>query len=124
MAETVTWLIVFEEGSHPLAPWIKDGFGHCWAAKPRGEGWLIFNPSHSHLQVDVVTIDCMADMLGDSRHIWVDAQPQRFRTPSLFTCVEAVKSLLGIGGLIFTPYQLWRYLDGKVSEEKFKPGRA
>lgn len=33
---------------------------------------------------------------------------------ALFTCVETVKSLLGIGDWrIVTPYQLYRYLDGQ-----------
>ena len=122
--ERVEWLIVFESGKHVLAPWLKEGFGHCFAATPQAGAWIIVNPAYSHTQVAAVDDEELSRLIGKNTYKWAVANPEGYRTPGLFTCVDMIKSLLGISSpFVLTPYQLYRHLDGRFSETRITQGQ-
>lgn len=111
MRDPESWTVVWEPSDHFLARWVlKKGFGHLWAAKRQGDGWLLVNPSYSHIQVAVVTPECMADqMQGKVKWSVPVEQGERIRPMGLQTCTEVIKGLLGIRDMrVLTPYQLYR----------------
>tara|TARA_R100000808_G_scaffold6274_3_gene18776 strand:- start:5292 stop:5720 length:429 start_codon:yes stop_codon:yes gene_type:complete len=116
--ENVTWLVCFTEGHHWATPFLKQGFGHVFLVREWGPLWVLVDPSVSHTQLQLVPQAnfTLQDITRDARVLRyegsVDCATPRVIGP--FTCVEIVKSFLGIGALIFTPYQLWRHLNGRT----------
>jgi hypothetical protein len=118
----IDWYVVF--GNTGERHWwnhiLKQGFQHCWALRRQGDLWIIF---HTGLGV-TETYAAMGELedvvrFVDDRVIirvsgWVDTL--RIRVPWVVapqTCVEQVKSLLGIRAFwVLTPYQLYRHLGG------------
>ena len=108
--EDVELIVVFEPGTHPLTPLLKRGFGHCWAAKIQGNGYIYINPAFSHTQVAVVDDHELLRLIGEHPVLVAKGRPRGYRVPGIFSCVEAIKGLLGISSPIITPYQLYKYL--------------
>lgn len=120
--EYVDWYVVF--GNTGERHWwnniLKPGFQHCWAVRRQGDLWVVL---HSGIGVTEVfaapgTLEDIVRIVGYSAIIhvrgWVNSS--RVRVPWVVapqTCVEQVKTLLGIRcGWIVTPYQLYRHLGG------------
>jgi len=98
---------------------LKPGFNHCYAMRWDGFNWLIVNPRSDFLEVEVSQI-CDHNLrnaaIGEATAVVsVLCQVPRGRLRSRFfagpvTCVEVVKSLLGIRAFfLFTPWQLYNY---------------
>ncbi len=102
-------------------PWLKilkPGFRHCFVLLNDGQSWLTLDPLSNNIELAV------------HHHLppdfdlprWLESQGLRIvetviaKQPGpapfmLFTCVEAVKRVLGLRGrFIFTPWQLYRRL--------------
>jgi len=98
---------------------LKPGFRHCYAIINDGAGWITFDPLASY--TDIVT---HKDLNADTNlPLWLQSQgdiviPVQRNTnitksapPMFYSCVEALKRLIGIHHLfIITPYQLYRHL--------------
>lgn len=120
-------LVVFVGEAQPK--WLrvlKPGFRHCFVALRNPGQWVIYNPLSHQTEISVrhdVAVDELAERyrgLG-FKVIACDVHETPHRTAPWrpYTCVEAVKRVLGIhDGWILTPWQLYRHLrgpDNKIS---------
>ena len=97
----------------------KPGFRHCYVLINDGQCWISVDPLSPHMEVLVHHhIDPAFDLVE-----WYEDRGQKsvsvpinwnLKNPApimLFTCVEAVKRILGIHKFfIFTPWQLYCHL--------------
>lgn len=118
------WVVFSGQTEISWLRFLKPGFRHCYVLLNDGERWTSFDPlshvieisTHHHVPVD---FDLPAWL--ESRGNRVVAAPVRrdLTKPApfmLFTCVEAVKRVLGIHARkIVTPWQLYSYLKGQQS---------
>lgn len=112
-------LVVFCDGTE-LA-WLrllKPGFRHVFVALRDGPHWVTLDPLSPHMEVVVQDLPPGFDLarwFRDRGLTVVETVPDRSRrTPAPwapFTCVEAVKRVLGLHApFILTPWQLYRRL--------------
>ena len=102
-------------------PWLrmlKPGFRHCYALiEDRGQ-WLMYEPASHQTRIERIGRAPLGEVLR-----WLDASdttfvccrqltaPLRMAPIRPFTCVEAVKRVLGIHApWVLTPWQLFRHL--------------
>lgn len=102
---------------------LRPGFRHCLVAvyDSGAGGWILVNPLAHRTEVGVMAVDsecpaqdvalCMASCgyrpVMTVRHV----PPQRLAPVRLFSCVEAVKRVLGRRWpMVLTPWQLYRAL--------------
>lgn len=94
---------------------LRPGFRHCFVAVRQGDVWLILDPLSHHTALHCQTHD---DLAGFYAAHGITAVSTRLRQPPHrpapwrpYTCVEAVKRVLGIHApRIWTPWQLYRHL--------------
>lgn len=112
-------LVVFTDACHLWSGRrLKAGFRHCFVLVDKDSGWLLLEPLAHHTDISV-----LAEVSGDEigafyRELGYRVVPTFVRNaerrplpPSLFTCAEAVKRILGIRAWwIVTPFQLFKYL--------------
>ena len=102
-------------------PWVKilkAGFRHCYVIMHDGEHWLSLDPLSSHTEITVhslpVGFDLPAWLAEQGENIVPAPMNRKHRNPApwmIFSCVEAIKRLLGIHKrLIITPWQLYCHL--------------
>ncbi len=98
---------------------LKPGFRHCFVLLRDGSTWLIVDSLAPRLDVATIAVPPDFDLPG-----WYSRQPDMLLVPApirrdhrrpapwgAFTCVEAVKRLLGIHAVsVLTPSQLFRFL--------------
>lgn len=107
--------------------WLRPGFRHCFAAIESGPYWVVYNPL-SHC-TEVAVLDGVD---GDALAAWYRGQgfsvvSCRRRRPALqpaplgfYTCVEAVKRVLGIHApWVLTPWNLYKFLEKEKTRKKF-----
>ena len=102
--------------------WLKRGFRHCFVVMHNGSCWVSLDPLASHIEVMVQDIPADFDLpqwLKSQGHEVMEASPARHDRPAPvmpLTCVEFVKRILGVHKrFIFTPWQLYRYLQSGSS---------
>lgn len=96
---------------------LKPGFRHVFVAVRDGGVWVTVDPLSPHTEVAVQPVDPAFDLAGWFRargHVVVETVARRRRDPAPlapFTCVEAVKRVLGLPDRgVLTPWQLFRRL--------------
>lgn len=97
---------------------LRPGFRHCFAVVGRRNQWVIFDPMSNFTNLGVIsgpTIDDLADWYRQFGFTVAKTVVRREQAPvaewRLFTCVEAVKRLLGIRApWVVTPWQLYRHI--------------
>lgn len=113
------WVLFSGKADLPWLRLLKPGFRHCYVVMNDGQRWITVDPLSPHTEIMVhhhIAPDF--DLIG-----WLEEGGQKalkaglywgHRKPApimLFTCVEAVKRLIGLHRrLILTPWQLYRYL--------------
>ncbi|HEX9703380.1 MAG TPA: hypothetical protein VGA19_11060 [Rhodospirillales bacterium] len=98
--------------------WLKPGFRHCFAAVECDRQWVLYNPLSHATEVALlgaIEPEALAAWYRDRecRVVpWVRRPaPPRPAPVGLYTCVEAVKRLLGIHArLVLTPWNLYNFL--------------
>ena len=116
--ESLKAWVVFS--AHADLPWLrilKPGFRHCAVILNDGLRWIILDPLSNYIDICIpdlqIDFDLPQWMCGQG-YIVMPAPIKRTVKPapwSLFTCVEAVKRVLGIRKRgIFTPWQLYQHL--------------
>lgn len=113
------WVIFSGETDLPWLRILKPGFRHCFVLMHDGKHWISVDPLANHTEVTVHHVPGDFDLprwLADRGQRVVPAQVCRTRMRlapvGLFTCVEAVKRVLGLhDGLIVTPWQLFKKLS-------------
>lgn len=101
---------------------LKPGFRHCYVLLNDGQRWISYDPLSPHTEIIAHHhMPSSFDLPGwlaargqlpiPAKVRWNQARPAPFM---LFTCVEAVKRVLGLHHFfIFTPWQLYRHLTSK-----------
>lgn len=103
---------------------LRPGFRHCFIVFGSRYGWITFDPLSCWTDIRPQPVPGDFDLPGWYRAqgmITVGVTPARSALPkpapaAPFTCVEAVKRVLGMRDrLVLTPYQLYRRLGGDPS---------
>lgn len=97
---------------------LKPGFRHCFALIEDASGWIVCDALAHRLSLSVLPPRPAAVMFGqllEAGYVVVPVRPRsaprRAAMAVPFTCVEAVKRLLGLRARrILTPWQLFRHL--------------
>lgn len=117
---------------NPVARFFRRGFQHCFVCLETAGGWVLYDPLSCGTEINVLVgiptgvsdgIDHVERFYRTQEYSCVRTKTsslkRRALSPALFTCVEAVKRVLGIRAWkVFTPFQLFKYLerqeDGKT----------
>lgn len=104
--------------------WLKPGFRHCLVLLWDGRDWILYDPL-AHV-TELVVVRAQADFCPLA---WLLAHdclpvpvrvvrpPRRLAPVAPYTCVEAVKRVLGLRARgVFTPWQLFRCLTRKTNK--------
>ena len=120
----VRGLVCFSDGAGRydwLCRWLRPGFRHCWLAVNTEAGWILVDPRAHWLEVEWLArpdFDLAAFYRSEGVAVVpveIVEPPRRGYPVFLWTCVETVKRALGIRAWwCWTPYQLWRLLDGEA----------
>ncbi|HYG89513.1 MAG TPA: hypothetical protein VD978_25030 [Azospirillum sp.] len=97
---------------------LRPGFRHCFVALNDGLHWVVVDPLSPCTDVSVLAVPAGYDLPGWFRRLGMTVVPARLRRGidrpapwGPFTCVEAVKRVLGLHALfVVTPWQLYRRL--------------
>ncbi len=117
MPKPKAWVIFSGQADLPWLKILKPGFRHCAVVLNDGERWVTIDPLSNYTDVTVhkvpVDFDLPAWMRGRG-HTVVNADVTHINKAAplaLYSCVEAVKRVLGIHKRrIFTPWQLYTHL--------------
>ncbi len=103
---------------------LRPGFRHCAVVLPVGDNSLILDPILSRLQLRflVATAEEIAASLRRRGFVIIETsinrEPVASGLPGIWTCVEAVKRVLGLrAAAVQTPWQLYRYI-GEQNKNK------
>ena len=105
---------------------LRPGFRHCFAAIESGRHWVVYNPL-SHWTEIAVLENTRGDALaawyrqhGLTVVRWARRPPAPEPAPlGLYTCVEAVKRVLGIHApWVITPWNLYKFLENEKIRKK------
>ncbi len=97
---------------------LKKGFRHCFVVIDKNDHRIICNPLFHQTEIATVgnvSLDKVAEWYENLGMTVVNSfirdAPQRAAPCRPYTCVEAVKRIIGIqAGRILTPYQLYKHL--------------
>lgn len=127
--ETVkrAWVVF---SGHADLPWLKilrPGFRHCYLILNDGKRWITYDPLSSYTDIAVHDLPVEFNLplwMVQNGTIIVPAKIAIIEKQApwmVFTCVEAVKRVLGIHNrFIITPWQLYRHLRKGVNADIFK----
>jgi hypothetical protein len=112
------WVVFSAQADMNWLKILKPGYRHCAVLMNDGKNWMTVDPLSNYMDVTVHHVPVDFDMpqwMMSRGHKLIKADIARPLKPApwgIFTCVEAVKRVLGIHNrLIITPWQLYRYLD-------------
>ena len=111
-----TALVVFT-GTTQI-PWLRvlrRGFRHCFVLVPAGDGWIALDPLAHRLAVGSVGALVAEEVVAHYTALGCTVvattlrePPRRIRLFAPFTCVEAVKRIIGLHAPgVWTPWQLY-----------------
>jgi hypothetical protein len=112
------WIAFSGKADVAFLKMLRPGFRHCFALIKGDDRWLMVDP-----MLHKMAIEATQTPVGFDLPAWLRARGyrvvraprleplRRMACPSPFTCVEAMKRLIGLHNWrIFTPWQLYRYL--------------
>jgi len=109
--------VVFSNGSNLF--WLKllkRGFRHCFVILGNGENWIAIEATLSRTYINLITDQNYPDFLRKRGFTVIRSKIYPYfvsKMPkfAIFSCVELVKSVLGINSSkLQTPYSLYRFL--------------
>jgi len=130
-AQNSNALVVFMgDVSIRWAKLLRPGFRHCFAVVGRNEHWVIFDPMSNFTNLGVFSgpsVDDVAEWYRQFGFTVVRTAVRREQSPAAewrpFTCVEAVKRVLGIRApWVITPWQLYRHIVHTKSKKALTLG--
>lgn len=122
-SERMLWVVFSDETDLPFLKCLRRGFRHCFVViRDRGH-WISYDPLAHYTELFWVDVPETFDLLG-----WLSEQgmtvikvpsslcpKQKIFPPMMFTCVEAVKRMIGLRGWwILTPWQLYAALAKRI----------
>lgn len=118
------WVVFSGKSEWPWLKCLRPGFRHCFVIVHDGTRWLSLDPLLQHTELKVHDVPPDFDLPG-----WLAGRGNRVLPapvnrghkkpvpPMMFTCVEAVKRVLGLHHWsVMTPWQLYRHLTRHGSE--------
>lgn len=104
---------------------LKPGFRHCFAVLESRDGWVIYNPLSHRTEIAIIGgvsgMEIMNCYRGQGFRVvpWAISPVRPRPAPwGLYTCVEAVKRVLGIHApLVVTPWNLYNFLKSEKKEK-------
>ncbi len=122
MRDQKAWVVFSGQTDLPWLRIFRPGFRHCFVLLHDGVNWISLDPLSNYTEVLVHHVPPEFDLphwLEGRGHKVVRTAMQRSRKAApfmLFTCVEAVKRVLGLHKrFIITPWQLYRHLQSQKS---------
>ena len=114
-----TWVVFSGNSELKILRFLKKGFQHCFVVFNDGDHWITFDPLSHYTEIVVQKLPLSFDLtewLTSQGHKILPATPNHRKlkpAPLMpFTCVEAVKRILGIHSrFIITPYQLYKFIN-------------
>ncbi len=120
-------LVVFsDQADLPWLRFLRRGYRHCFLAFLQESNWVIYDSLVHRTEISTLDLPSDFDLAGWYRTHGFGVLATEIRPPSAlrgkkagwiyfplrpFTCVEAVKRVLGIEAAhVFTPWQLYRHL--------------
>jgi hypothetical protein len=116
------WVVFSGETDWPWLRFLRRGFRHCFLVMNDGEGWISMDPLLNRTEVQVyrhlpADFDLPRWLMGRGYVVMPAEMEYAQEKPAplmLFTCVEAVKRVLGLHAqFVLTPWQLYRHLQKK-----------
>ncbi len=121
------WVIFSGQADLAWLKILKPGFRHCAVLINDGQSWIMMDPLSNYTDVSVPDVPQNFNLplwMKTQGHIVVKAPICRDVRPapcSFYSCVEAVKRVLGIHKrMIFTPWQLYRHLTKHKTSHQIK----
>lgn len=113
------WVVFHGQADLPWLRFLKPGFRHCYLLLREGPHWISIDPMLNHMDINLHShLPPDFDLPG-----WLEARghtvvlaftDRTHKKPApwrLFTCVEAVKRILGLHtNFVLTPWQLYCHL--------------
>ena len=106
---------------------LKPGFRHCYVLINDGGGWITYDPLAHKTEIAVHRntksgFDLPGWLKGRGLHVVqvnLNEPPKKRLQPAVYTCVEAVKRVIGLRNwFILTPYQLYKSLIKQQLKER------
>ncbi len=129
------WVIFSGETDLPWLKFLKPGFRHCFVLMNDGERWMSIDPLSPYTEVQIYhhlnpSFDLPSWLESRGYKICkasINREQKKAAPPMMFTCVEAIKRLLGIHKrFVVTPWQLYQCLTNKaekqIQEDQFTKG--
>lgn len=119
------WHVFFCKTAGPFGILARGGFGHVMAAgyDPEHKLWIFFNPTRTGTLIEALpegpacaALYCYWCEISNPRILRVVARTDRFMVPPMFSCVAAIKALLGVRCRALLPRGLYRDLVAKGAE--------
>jgi hypothetical protein len=117
-ADLRAWVVFCGEADMPWLRLLRPGFRHCFVVLNDGRHWITVDPLSPHTEIAVQPTPPGFDLIG-----WFAGRGQAVAAAAIrrdrrrpapwapFTCVEAVKRVLGLHArFVVTPWQLYRHL--------------
>ena len=127
-ASSKAWVVFSGQADMAWLKILKPGFRHCAVLLNDGRNWITIDPLSNYTDVTVHHVPLEFDLplwMRDRGYRVLPAPMQRTQRPapfSVYSCVEAVKRVLGIHKRrIITPWQLYRYLQRIQTTKTFNP---
>lgn len=120
------WVVFSGQADRPWLKFLRPGFRHCFVILHDGHNWLSFDPMLNHIDLQVHNhvpddFDLPNWLRRRGQRVIaapVDHSNKNSAPLSLFTCVEAVKRVLGLHRFfILTPWQLYCHLKKRSLEK-------
>lgn len=119
LSDQKAWVVFSGKADVPWLKLLRPGFRHCFVLLHDGRYWLSVDPMLNYMDVQLQKVPSdfdVADWLKQRGNIVVPAsvcRDKKVPAPwSPFTCVEAVKRVLGIHARwVMTPRQLYKFLQ-------------
>ena len=112
------WVVFTGQTDLPWLRLLRRGFRHCFVILNDGAHWMTFDPLSNYTDVHVCHLPAAFDLPLWLKDRGLKVVPAAIRRPARpapwmpYSCVEAVKRLLGIHSRrILTPWHLYRYLS-------------
>lgn len=113
------WVVFSGETDLPWLKFLKQGFRHCFVLINDGQRWVSVDPLSPYTEILVYhhvspSFDLPLWLEGRGYKVvrsFVDRNNNKQAPIMVFTCVEAIKRILGLHKrFIFTPWQLYKAL--------------
>lgn len=112
------WVVFSGQTEIPYLKILREGFRHCFVLFRRGDHWISLDPLAHKTEIELHYLPenfNLPHWLEERGHTVVETEfketPLNPLPLALFTCVEAVKRVLGVvSWKVMTPWQLYKHL--------------